>query len=309
MSTTQKSLSLSKGTLSLKFMQKPNIASSSSSNSKDKTGTGTGKVELDRAEVKDDGRWEVSKEVREAWGIPSRSHSSSGGNGNGSSMEQQVTFESSYLPFIFRSPSPGASSSTQTKGRRKFNARGVEVDANQAVAEERERTASGRSTQDPINHDDENEHANNDSGDSDGEEDGEDASPSSRSKSSKQKSSTRGLSGSTRLRSISGSMSMRNIAGSSSASISAKAQMKKNSTAKTTNVRQSIFDGSGTGVDLRSKPTATTPAAPTSTAFMKPSGVDEPTPTASASANKRDRERELSGGGERKKKKVKKSLS
>ena len=32
-------------------------------------------VELDRAEVKDDGMWEVSKAVRDAWGLPRDSDS------------------------------------------------------------------------------------------------------------------------------------------------------------------------------------------------------------------------------------------
>ena len=33
-------------------------------------------VELDRAEVKDDGMWEVSQAVRDAWGLPKDSDSS-----------------------------------------------------------------------------------------------------------------------------------------------------------------------------------------------------------------------------------------
>lgn len=47
---------LSTSTLSLKFMQNAHRAK----NLKE--------VELEKAPVKDDGEWEVSKEVREAWG-------------------------------------------------------------------------------------------------------------------------------------------------------------------------------------------------------------------------------------------------
>lgn len=51
--------SLSNGTLSLRFMQ-------NALRSKQQAA-----VELERAKVKDDAEWEVSKEIREAWGLQS----------------------------------------------------------------------------------------------------------------------------------------------------------------------------------------------------------------------------------------------
>lgn len=49
--------SLSNGTMSLRFMQ-------NALRSKQQTA-----VDLERAKVKDEAEWEVSKEVREAWGL------------------------------------------------------------------------------------------------------------------------------------------------------------------------------------------------------------------------------------------------
>ena len=51
--------SLSNGTLSLRFMQ-------NALRSKQQAA-----VELERAKVKDDAEWEVSKEIREVWGLQS----------------------------------------------------------------------------------------------------------------------------------------------------------------------------------------------------------------------------------------------
>jgi hypothetical protein len=51
------SKSLSTGTLSLRFMQNAHRAKQLK------------EVELDRAEVKDDGMWEVSQAVRDSWGL------------------------------------------------------------------------------------------------------------------------------------------------------------------------------------------------------------------------------------------------
>lgn len=51
------SKSLSTSTLSLRFMQNAHRAKQLK------------EVELDRAEVKDDEKWEVSQAVRESWGI------------------------------------------------------------------------------------------------------------------------------------------------------------------------------------------------------------------------------------------------
>lgn len=51
--------SISNGTLSLRFMQ----------NAAHRKAKQLGEVEAEQAKVKDDGQWEVTKEVREAWGI------------------------------------------------------------------------------------------------------------------------------------------------------------------------------------------------------------------------------------------------
>jgi hypothetical protein len=48
---------LSSGTLSLRFMQNAHRA------------VGLAEVEVEQAEVKDDGKWEVSNEVKESWGM------------------------------------------------------------------------------------------------------------------------------------------------------------------------------------------------------------------------------------------------
>ena len=58
------SKSISTGTLSLRFMQNAHRAKQLK------------EVELDRAEVKDDGMWEVSQAVRDAWGLKRDSDSS-----------------------------------------------------------------------------------------------------------------------------------------------------------------------------------------------------------------------------------------
>ncbi|KAJ3757445.1 hypothetical protein EV360DRAFT_46018 [Lentinula raphanica] len=94
---------LSSGTLGLRFMQNAQRAKQLK------------EVELEKAHVEDDGRWEIAKEIRESWGP--------GGS------DDAVSHESSYLPFLFPSVSttPGPSSSADVpKGRRLFK-RGKEV--------------------------------------------------------------------------------------------------------------------------------------------------------------------------------------
>ncbi|KAJ3767792.1 hypothetical protein FB446DRAFT_753796 [Lentinula raphanica] len=96
---------LSSGTLGLRFMQNAQRAKQLK------------EVELEKAHVEDDGRWEIAKEIRESWGP--------GGS------DDAVSHESSYLPFLFPSVSttPGPSSSADVpKGRRLFK-RGKEVKA------------------------------------------------------------------------------------------------------------------------------------------------------------------------------------
>ncbi|KAI0354263.1 hypothetical protein OH77DRAFT_1371017, partial [Trametes cingulata] len=101
---------LSKGTLSLRFMQNAQRAKLQA------------QVELEQAKIKDDAEWSVPQEVRDAWGI-----------GKSSSSSNDVVHEASYVPFIFQSDAGEASSSSyqeerpKLRGRRTFNARGVEV--------------------------------------------------------------------------------------------------------------------------------------------------------------------------------------
>ncbi|KAF8999879.1 hypothetical protein BDQ17DRAFT_1282530 [Cyathus striatus] len=103
---------LSTGTLNLRFMQNANRLKQLE------------EVELDRAKLEDDGQWEVPKELKEAWGISSTVGST-----------ETVTYESSYLPFLFPStpeqPSgmvePSSSNASLPKGRRAFDKKGREI--------------------------------------------------------------------------------------------------------------------------------------------------------------------------------------
>ncbi|OCH92554.1 hypothetical protein OBBRIDRAFT_428845 [Obba rivulosa] len=103
---------LSNGTLSLRFMQNAHRAKQQA------------QVEAEQRKIKDEAEWEVSKEIKEAWGIGSKSQT-----------EQNVAYEASYLPFLFPSTSDGAEPSSSTpshqnpvvRGRRTFNHRGQEV--------------------------------------------------------------------------------------------------------------------------------------------------------------------------------------
>ncbi|KAF7795110.1 hypothetical protein EIP86_006255 [Pleurotus ostreatoroseus] len=100
------SKTISKNTLSLRFMQNAQRAKQQA------------EVELEQKKIKDDAEWEVSQEVKDAWGLGSSS----------ATQSSSVTHESSYLPFIFESeeePSKG----TKLRGRRSFNAKGQEVSA------------------------------------------------------------------------------------------------------------------------------------------------------------------------------------
>ncbi len=57
------SKSLSTGTLSLRFMQNAHRAKQLK------------EVELDRAELKDEEKWEVSQTVRDSWGVSAKAQS------------------------------------------------------------------------------------------------------------------------------------------------------------------------------------------------------------------------------------------
>ncbi|KAF9471360.1 hypothetical protein BDN70DRAFT_766689, partial [Pholiota conissans] len=100
------SKSLSTSTLSLRFMQNAHRAKQLK------------EVELERAEVKDEEKWEVSQEVRDSWGM------------NASSQpESSDVHEMSYLPFLFSESdagNDGSSNEASSKkiGRRVFNKKG-----------------------------------------------------------------------------------------------------------------------------------------------------------------------------------------
>ncbi|KAG2143945.1 hypothetical protein BD769DRAFT_1661356 [Suillus cothurnatus] len=118
---TQKTLST--GTLNLRFMQNARRAQQLSGVD----------VELEKAHVKDEAEWEVSPEIRKAWGL------ADGARGSNSDSNDDL-YERSYMPFLFPSVSetvgPGeengcSSSSTplsgvKPHGRRKFNKNGEE---------------------------------------------------------------------------------------------------------------------------------------------------------------------------------------
>ncbi|KAH9476855.1 hypothetical protein JR316_0010771 [Psilocybe cubensis] len=102
--------SLSTSTLSLKFMQNAQRAK----NLKE--------VELDRAEVKDDGKWEISQHIRDSWGITNERLS-----------ESSDVHEASYLPFLFsgdtstNTNSNVTASTSKPTGRRTFNKKGEDI--------------------------------------------------------------------------------------------------------------------------------------------------------------------------------------
>ncbi|KAI0673138.1 hypothetical protein C8Q78DRAFT_1068564 [Trametes maxima] len=112
---------LSNGTMSLRFMQNAQRAKLQA------------QVELEQAKIKDDAEWSVSPEVRDAWGIGETA----------SSSRTEVVHEASYMPFIFQSDEGEASPSDprveerpKIRGRRTFNARGVEVVQEEKVPEQ-----------------------------------------------------------------------------------------------------------------------------------------------------------------------------
>jgi hypothetical protein len=90
-------------------------------------------VQLERAEVKDDGEWEVAKAIRDAWGPETTQvclnfrakftpdHATL-------NFRQSVSYEASYLPFLFTSDTSDsdATPAANLKGRRTFK-RGREV--------------------------------------------------------------------------------------------------------------------------------------------------------------------------------------
>ncbi|KAJ7258080.1 hypothetical protein B0H12DRAFT_1201857 [Mycena haematopus] len=114
---------LSTSTLSLKFMQNAHRAKN------------LAEVQLDRAEVKDDGEWEVAKEIRDAWGPETaqvypnfRVENTRLTSPFFLNTRQSVSYEASYLPFLFTPDASGSNAppAANLKGRRAFK-RGREV--------------------------------------------------------------------------------------------------------------------------------------------------------------------------------------
>ncbi|KAI0258740.1 hypothetical protein BC834DRAFT_834847 [Gloeopeniophorella convolvens] len=85
--------SISKGTLNLRFMQ--------NAQPKEKDI----KAEVTAATIRDESEWEVSKDVRDAWGIGSEPARSS-----------MVAHEASYLPFVFSRSDDASGSSPRRPG-------------------------------------------------------------------------------------------------------------------------------------------------------------------------------------------------
>ncbi|KAL6302606.1 hypothetical protein BKA93DRAFT_751133 [Sparassis latifolia] len=96
---------LSNATLSLRFMQNAQRAKMQA------------QVEAEQAKIRDEAEWEVSKEVKEAWGISSISGSEPVIR---LSFSRSVTHETSYVPFLFSSEGVAAGPS-RVRGRRTFN--------------------------------------------------------------------------------------------------------------------------------------------------------------------------------------------
>lgn len=98
------SKTLSTGTLSLRFMQNANRAKHLK------------EVELDRAEVHDDGKWEIGQAAKDVWGSSSNAEPS-----------VSAIHEASYIPFLFGGSSQESNATDKLKGRRVFGRQGVEI--------------------------------------------------------------------------------------------------------------------------------------------------------------------------------------
>lgn len=108
--------SLSTTTLSLRFMQNAQRKNQIK------------ETQLEKAAIKDEGEWEISKDVRDSWASSSASTQVSGFIINSSLTHaiprQSVSYEASYLPFLFAS---GSEAKLPVKGRRVFK-KGHEVE-------------------------------------------------------------------------------------------------------------------------------------------------------------------------------------
>lgn len=126
------SKTLSNSVMGLRFMQNAQRAKQQA------------EVELEQAKIKDEAEWEVSQEVKDAWGIGSSSSASRCvytvvvcffGVDCGWVSSSAVVHESSYIPFIFSSAEAETSGEAQStsKGRRSFNNKGKEVEESKKV--------------------------------------------------------------------------------------------------------------------------------------------------------------------------------
>ncbi|KAI0697796.1 hypothetical protein BC835DRAFT_737392 [Cytidiella melzeri] len=108
---------LSNGTLSLRFMQNAHRAKQQA------------QVELEQAKVKDEAEWEVSQEIKDAWGITGSS-TSSDSESRSLSGTTTTTYEASYIPFIMScvvGEEEDGVGAVRPKGRRTFDGSGREV--------------------------------------------------------------------------------------------------------------------------------------------------------------------------------------
>ncbi|KAA1474094.1 hypothetical protein DENSPDRAFT_852054 [Dentipellis sp. KUC8613] len=108
---------ISSTTLNLRFMQNAQRAAATPSTSNP--------AAAEKAQAKDESQWEVSAELKEAWGIGSQAKDSS---------KPAITHESSYLPFLWSasdttdgSSATAAGANLPIKGRRTWDKRGREI--------------------------------------------------------------------------------------------------------------------------------------------------------------------------------------
>jgi hypothetical protein len=97
-------------------------------------------VELERAEVKDESKWEIAQEIKDAWGIGKETlkecdcvHSLIDRAVSLFPRRDSVECESSYLPFLFPSEHQDvAIDSRKPLGRRLFNKKGEDIPQSRA---------------------------------------------------------------------------------------------------------------------------------------------------------------------------------
>ncbi|EKM52388.1 uncharacterized protein PHACADRAFT_211640 [Phanerochaete carnosa HHB-10118-sp] len=103
------SKTLSNGLMNLRFMQNTQRAKEHAQDA------------LEQAKIKDEADWEVSQEIKDAWGIGTPLNAST----------SSVIHEPSYLPFLFTYSTAGTSEGetrAKPKGRRSFNVKGKEAE-------------------------------------------------------------------------------------------------------------------------------------------------------------------------------------